>query len=246
MDYTMSEWNGFQRADFSFEGRDALIVFPNVKKNGRWMMKMEYFGAFPNLEIELLSRGWHLAYLKNANRWGRDEDQDLKARLADFLSAEFGLEKRFTCVGMSLGGLHSVYFAARHPDYVSCLYLDAPVMNLLSYPLGFGAAAQQYPNGSAWPIINELFGQDSSTILTWRGHPMDQIPILMEHKFPVALIYGDADPVVPYRENGLVLEEAYKKAGLPLFCVGKKGCGHHPHGLEDPTPLADFIEANAL
>lgn len=246
MDYTLSDWNGFERADFSFEGHEALIVSPKGEKNGRWMMKMEYWNAFPNLEIELLNRGWHLAYLKNVNRWGTDEDQDRKVRLADFLSAEYGLDKKFTCVGMSLGGLHSVYFAARHPDYVSCLYLDAPVMNLLSYPLGLGSGACYYPNGSAWPIMNEIFGVDSSTVLTWRGHPMDRIPVLTEHKLPVALIYGDDDPVVPYRENGLVLENAYKAAGLPLFVVGKPHCAHHPHGLEDPKPLADFIEANAL
>ena len=70
---------------------------------------------------------------------------------------------------------------------------------------------------------------------------MDRIPTLIEHKIPAALVYGDSDPVVPYIENGKVLEEAYKAAGIPLFCEGKAGCAHHPHGLEDRTALLAFF-----
>ena len=36
-------------ADFIFEERSALIVFPDGKANGKWMIKMEYFDAFPEL-----------------------------------------------------------------------------------------------------------------------------------------------------------------------------------------------------
>ena len=56
--YTYSEFCGFKRADFKFEDRDALIVFPKEPEpQGRWMMKMEYFGAFPALECDLLKNG---------------------------------------------------------------------------------------------------------------------------------------------------------------------------------------------
>lgn len=241
--YTYSEFCGFKRADFKFEDRDALIVFPEKPEpQGRWMMKMEYFGAFPALEAELLRRGWHLCWLRNVNRWGTDIDSDAKARFADFIADEFGLERKFTCVGMSCGGICSVNFAARHPEYTSLLYLDAPVMNLLSCPMGFGVGDALGENGSGWQEIVDAYGFDLPTLLTWRGHPIDKIPILAEHRIPVALVYGDSDPVVPYVENGIVLEKYYKEHGLPLFCEGKAGCGHHPHGLEDNTKLADFIE----
>ena len=39
---------------------------------------------------------------------------------------------------MSCGGMHAVYIAAKYPEYVSLLYLDAPVLNLLSCPCGIG------------------------------------------------------------------------------------------------------------
>jgi len=47
--------------------------------------------------------------------------------------------------------------------------------------------------------------------------------------------------VVPYCENGVFLQRAYEKAGLNLEVYIKPGCDHHPHGLEDPTPVVEFI-----
>ncbi|MBQ9116329.1 MAG: hypothetical protein IJY04_04850 [Clostridia bacterium] len=71
-----SEWNGYTRLDFIFQGREAILVFPkDAVKTRKWMLKTEYFGAFPQLEIDMLAAGYHLAYLKNLNRWGTDEDQ---------------------------------------------------------------------------------------------------------------------------------------------------------------------------
>ncbi len=247
MELLYSEFCGFKRADFKFEGRDALIVFPeNPDPHGRWMMKMEYFGAFPALEAELLGRGWHLCYLANINRWGTDVDSDAKARFADFISREFGLERRFACVGMSCGGLCSVNFVAKYPEYVSVLYLDAPVMNLLSCPMGFGIGNALGEGDSGWREIEAAYGFDLPALLTYRDHPIDKIPILAENRIPVALVYGDSDDVVPYVENGAVLEKYYREHGLTLFCEGKAGCGHHPHGLENCAPIADFIEKYSL
>ncbi len=242
MEYAVSDWFGFERRDFSFMGREALVVLPKGKPNGKWAVKMEYFGAFPNLETELLSRGWCLAYLKNVNRWGTDADSDAKAAFVPFIAEEFGLEERFACVGMSCGGLCSVNFAAKYPSLVSVLYLDAPVMNLLSCPMGFGVG-EALGGDRGWEEIREALGfSDITELLTYRAHPMDRLEPLAGNRIPVALVYGEADTTVPYRENGIVLERLYRERGLPLFTAGKPGCGHHPHGLENPKPLADFIE----
>jgi len=246
MNYSFSEWNGYRRADFLFEGREAIVLFPKCEPNGRWMIKMEYFAAFQEFEFYMLDRGWHLTYLKNINRWGTDADSDAKARFADFVSQEFGLYKKTVCVGMSCGGLCSVNFAARHPEYVSFLYLDAPVMNLLSCPMGFGVGDPLGNEGSGWSEIVDAYGFDLPTLLTYREHPIDKISTLAENHLPVALIYGDSDKVVPYIENGVVLERYYKEHGLPLFTEAKVGVGHHPHGPTNVSALSDFIEKNML
>ena len=66
------------------------------------------------------------------------DDVDVKARFADYLSKEYGLNKKCVPVGMSCGGLQSIYFAAAHPERVAAMVLDAPVTNLLSCPAYVG------------------------------------------------------------------------------------------------------------
>lgn len=234
---TTSLWHGFQKLDFEFKGRKAILVFPHEEnKTSNWLLKTEYFGAFPNLEIEMLKKGWHLAYLSNITRWCMDEDLDLKKEFAEYLKHEYGLSSKCVPVGMSCGGMIAVKFAAKYPDYVSCLYLDAPVMNLLSCPCGIGDAATDL-----YEEFITVTGKTRSDLINYREHPVDKVPALLENHIPVVLIYGDSDTVVPYHENGIELEKYYKAHGGTLLSIGKKDCGHHPHGLENPAPIMEFI-----
>lgn len=235
-------WYGFKRIDFTFEGREAILVLPeNPTPNRNWLFKTEYFGAFPNFEIAMLKRGWHLAYIKNITRWCLDEDIDLKRRFAEYLKSEYFLYKKCVPVGMSCGGLIACKYAAKHPDCVSALYLDAPVMNLLSCPAGIGVAGSDLMD----EFINAT-GITLSALTYYREHPIDKMPVLLKNNIPIVLIYGDADTVVPYCENGAVLEEYYKKNGGVILSIGKAGCAHHPHGLDDNTPIIEFVENHSL
>ena len=237
MNYTQSEWFGYKRLDFSFNGRSAILVCPDTPDPaGRWLLKTEYFGAFPGFEIEMLKRGYHVAHVSSITRWHVEEDTHARAEFCRFLADEFGLSRRCVPVGMSCGGMQAVYFASVYPELVSLIYLDAPVMNYLSCPGGVGRKDA--------PMLEEFVrdkGMTLSELLNFRDHPVDRIPKLVEHRIPVALICGDSDKVVPYHENGRILSEVYRREGLPLFEVLKPGCDHHPHGLEDNTPLIEFV-----
>lgn len=236
---TETLWNGFRCIEFSFEGKEAILVFPNEEnKNKSWLLKTEYFNAFPNFEIEMLKRGRHLAYVENVTRWCLEEDLDRKKRFAEFLSSEYGLYKKCIPVGMSCGGLVAVNFAAKYPECVSALYLDAPVMNLLSCPAGFGKA----DNGML-PEFMEATGMSLSQLICYREHPIDKAPLLVKNEIPVMMVYGTADNTVPYDENGAVLEKYYKENGGIITVIGKESCGHHPHGLSDNTPIIEFAES---
>lgn len=238
MTYTESLWNGFKRLDFEFEGREAILIFPNSSnKTAKWMLKTEYFDAFPNLEIEMLKRGWHLAYIKNISRWCLDEDLHLKKRFVDFLITEFGLYKKCIPVGMSCGGLIAVKFAALYPSCVSALYIDAPVLNLLSCPAGLGIGTE-----SMLEEFQDATGMSMSDLICYREHPIDKMHILLKNNIPIIIVYGDCDTVVPYSENGALLEKYYSENGGRLIAIGKKGCEHHPHGLEDNTPIVEFMQ----
>ena len=234
-----SVWNGFKRIDFEFEGREAILICPeNPNEDKNWLFKTEYFDAFPNFEIEMVKRGWHLSYIKNVTRWCIDEDLDLKKRFSAFLSEKCGLYKKCVPVGMSCGGMIGVKFAAKYPECVSALYLDAPVMNLLSCPAHIG----RNENDELWQEFLGAMDMTLSDLLNYRENPIDKKHLLLENKIPVIMVYGDADTVVPYHENGAVFEKFYKENGGVIETIGKKGCGHHPHGLEDNTPIIDFVE----
>ncbi len=233
-----SLWNGFKRIDFEFEGKEAILIFPeNPDKNKNWLIKTEYFDAFPAFEIEMVKRGWHLAFLKNTTRWCLDSDLDLKKQFADFLASEYGLNNKCVPVGMSCGGLIGVKFAAKYPEYVKALYLDAPVMNFLSCPAGIGKAGSDLMQE-----FMEETGMDIVSLINYRENPVDKMHILLENNIPVIVVYGKIDNIVPYDENGEMLEKYYRKNNGNIVAIGKDDCGHHPHGLSDNTPIIEFIE----
>ena len=54
------------------------------------------------------------------------------------------------------------------------------------------------------------------------------------------------DDVVIYEENGKVLENFYKSNGGCIKVICRSMAGHHPHGLDDPTPIINFIDVMSL
>ena len=239
---TETIWNGYKRIEFIFEGRTAIVVFPNEpneKKN--WLLKTEYFAAFQGFELQMLARGWHLAYVGNKSRWDFAEDLDIKKRFAKHLQETYGLADKCFPVGMSCGGMIAVELAAKHPDMISALYLDAPVMNLLSCPAGLGKAGE-IVRKVLLPEFISVTNMDVSQLLSYRNHPIDKMHLLLQNNIPIILVYGDSDDVVPYDKNGALLEKYYRENGGTIITIGKPGCAHHPHGLEDPTPIIEFAE----
>lgn len=236
---TVSEWYGFRRIDFSFCDRNATVVFPREATEGKkWLFHTEYFGAFPSFEIEMLERGYHVVFLSNRHRWGDIADIDAKAELCAYLESEYGLAPKCMPVGMSCGGMIAVYFAAKYPERIAALYLDAPVMNFLSCPGCFGISTDQ----SMWQEFENATGLTKSTLINYRNHPIDHARELVEAKIPLMMIAGDCDHVVPYCENGQPLTEYYRTNGGVVQEFIKVGCDHHPHGLDDLAPMVEFTK----
>ena len=226
---------------FKFEDHDAVIAIPKVKPNGRLAVKTEYWGAFKATETALLEEGFHVCFLQNDNRWGIDADLGRKARFIKFINEKYNTEKCVP-VGMSCGGLIAVKFAAKYPELIDCLYIDAPVINYMSCPCGFGIGARLGENHEE--ILNALSLDSVSELLAYRDMPLDKLPKLIEDRIPIVMVAGDSDHIVPYVENGIFVERAYKNTDIPFEVYIKPGCDHHPHGLEDPTPVVEFIKNN--
>lgn len=232
----------FKSKNFVYEGRNAIIVYPSCPANGKILLKTEYFPAFPYFEAAMLQRGYTLCYMAHPTRWAPDSETHIMADFVRFVAAELGFEPKCIPVGMSCGGLQAVRLAELHPELISVMFLDAPVLNLLSLA-GLGACN---PADAAkfWPELVKTYGFNKSTILNFRKSPIDNMEPLIENNIPIIMLYGDADIVVPYEENGQVLEDYYKANGGELCVMRMEGRGHHPHSLQDPTPIIEFVEAH--
>ena len=178
-------WRDFVCVNMQFEEHDAIIVYSQRgTENGCLAVKTEYWGAFPEaIEIPLLENGFHLCYIKNDNRFGVNEDLDRKARFIRYVQNLCNLKEKCVPVGMSCGGMIAVKLAARYPELMSCLYLDAPVINYMSWPCGFGRS--EYKPEDQSEIMNALEVKDFSEILACREMPLDKIPILVKHKIHI-------------------------------------------------------------
>lgn len=240
MSFEAIEWGYFEAyecEEFEFMGLPAKVVKPNGPANGKWALKTEYFGSFPELEMELLERGWHIAYNQNYNRWAEKEDIERKSAFIKHVSGKMHLEERCAIVGISCGGLYGVKLAAYCPNQISVLYLDAPVMNLLSCPAGMGVSECSF-----YDEYEVYTGRTLSEMLSYREHPIDKMETLLKNNIPIILVSGDSDRTVPYCENGQLLENYYKENGGTIEVHIKTGCDHHPHGLENPKIIADFMD----
>lgn len=233
-----SLWNGYRRSDFFFMEHKAILIYPKEPRNDRkWLFKTEYFGAFPNFELAMLEQGYYVAHVQNTTRWCLPEDTERQAAFCEFLCREFGLARSCMPVGMSCGGMQAVYLAAKYSHLVSALYLDAPVLNLLSCPCGLGVAEVNY-----YDEYVKATGKTASELLNFREHPIDMVDAIIAAQIPTILICGDSDRTVPYIENGRLLSEKYRTSGVPFVEILKKDRDHHPHGLETPEKLLEFAK----
>ena len=162
------------------------------------------------------------------------------SRILRFLHSEFKLAETCMAVGMSCGGMQAVYLAAKYPHLTAVLYLDAPVLNLLSCPCNVGRGDA----GSMYEEFVRMTGRTISTLINDRNHPIDYADKLIENQISLALICGDQDTIVPYAENGAILSSKYRLSSIPFMEILKPNCDHHPHGLENLTPLLSFAQAH--
>ena len=232
----MNNWNGYEVKNIKVNEHDAFIVCPK-NPNGKWAIKTEYFEHFPDVQLKLLEMGYHIAHVINITRWHKKEDSDARAKLCEYMVKELGLDKKCSIIGMSCGGLYACKVAAKFPEFIDVLYIDAPVMNLLSCPLGLGIGKPH--------VIDECLDAlklTMSQMLSYRDNPIDKMDVLIKNDIPVVLVVGDSDDIVPFCENGALLEKYYNENGGKIVVYIKENCGHHPHGLEDYKGLVDQIE----
>ena len=235
-----SDYHGFDRFDFMVDGRNTLVVTPKHCAPGNpWIWRAEFFDHRPETDLALLAKGFHLAYIDVGNTFGCPDAMAHWDVFYQQLTATYGLSKQPALEGLSRGGLYVYNWAAANPGKVSCIYGDNPVCDFKSWPGGKGSG----PGSPAdWQELLRVYHFPSeSEALAYDRNPIDNLKPLAEAKVPLLHVCGDADEVVPYAENTVALRERYEKLGGSISVIVKQGFKHHPHGLDDPTPIVDFI-----
>ncbi len=239
-----SDWNGYERRDFSVDGKTVVVVVPKTPLPGRpWVWFGEFWDHMKGTDLALLEKGFHLVYMGVPNMYGSPKAVAHWNACYAELTGKLGFARKAALIGISRGGLYVYNWAAANADKVSCIYLDAGVCDFKSWPGGKGKGAG---SPGDWAALIKQYGFASEAeALAWDKQPIDVLKPLADAKVPLLHVYGDADPVVPAEENTLVVAERYQKLGGSITLIPKKGVAHHPHGLADPAPVVEFIVKNA-
>jgi pimeloyl-ACP methyl ester carboxylesterase len=227
----VSRYQGFRRYDFLHKGRAAIIVAPDSAADGLpWIWRARFFEHEPQTDLALLHKGFHLVYIDVVDLFGAPQAVAIWNDFYEFLTGRFHFCRKPVLEGLSRGGLIIYNWAIQNPDKVACLYGDAPVCDLKSWP------------GPERTEMMEAYNfRNQEEFFAYPGNPVDNLAPLAEADVPILHVVGEADQVVPVAENTDVVEERYRKLGGRMHVIRKPGVGHHPHSLTDPTPIVDFI-----
>ncbi|MCF6175019.1 MAG: hypothetical protein L3J71_04590 [Victivallaceae bacterium] len=235
----VEDYHGYSLYRFDVGGLDAIIVEPKIPKVRRqWIWKAEFFSAFPNFELAMLERGFYLAFLNVGNTFGCPSAMTHFDEFYTILTEKYSFASHPVLLGLSRGGLYVYNWAVKNTDKVSCIYADNAVCDFKSWPGGKGDAPDSLEN---WTKLIEDYGfafEDEA--LEYSGNPIDNLEPLAKAGIPLIHASATEDEIVPISENTDILEARYKALGGNIKVIRHPG-KHHPHGLENPEPVINFI-----
>ena len=225
-----TSFHGFDQYNFPLEGIACRVVIPKKIADGKpWVWRARFFGHEPQFDIAMLNRGYHLVYCDVAGLFGNTEAVSRWNKFYNYLRFEHLFSDRVILEGMSRGGLIIYNWAAKNPGEVAAIYADAPVMDFKSWP-------------KINPTILKVYRfKNEQEAKAYKGNPVDNLAPLAKAGIPIIHVVGMDDKVVPVSENTQVAERRYKKMGGTFKVIRKKGIGHHPHSLKDPSPIVEFV-----
>ena len=241
------DWYGFRRHNFFLEGRRGFIVEPPHPASGLpWSWCLQWAEAFvPRTPaLKLLERGFHHVHFDVFDTYMNPEGVALLEKFYALLQS-LHFHPKAALIGMSYGGLFSLRWAAEHPETVGAIWLDAPVCSL-------AFAAERNESNTKPDALAVWRGEAEKHLKAYRvsdldglrNHPLNPLnrwqPIA-EAKIPILAMRNGQDQSVLPETNIDVLAGKLRQGGGVIEVARRDSFGHHPHGLDDPTPLADFI-----
>ena len=238
-----SKWQGFAQYHFTVDGRKAYLVVPETAADGKpWIWRARFPNFHTGADIELVKRGFHIAYVDVAGMFGSPRAVQIGDQLYAFMTKQRGLAPKVVLEGVSRGGLFIYNWAAKNPDKVACIYADTPVCDFKSWPAGLGKGIGHQPS---WQQCLKEYGLSEKDALNYRGNPVDRVRPIVDAKIPLLHIVSESDRVVPPAENTYVLKKRIEELGGSMAVISvpqgtEKSNGHH---FEHPAvdQVVEFI-----
>lgn len=225
------KWQDQYRHDrFKVEGRTCIVVHPTGEKNGRWIVRPAFLGAFPSVDDALLERGFTVAYCDVTHDYANPRSVADFEQFYRFVREEYQLNERFIIEGFSRGGFFALTYAIRHPEQIEKIYVDAPVCDLESWP---SKREEKF-----YADAVRRWEEAGSSLAENHDFPIRNFGRIVEAGIPVIVCYGGADEIVPYEENFGRIVAQY---GRHIRRIEKPACGHHPHSLDKPRKIVRFL-----
>ncbi len=234
----VSDFAGYALHDFDHEGLKCRVVVPKMTAPGKpWIWRARFFGHRKEVDVALLEKGFHVAFVDVANLYGSLAALQRWDAFYQYLVSEHGFHKKPALEGMSRGGLIIFNWASENSDKVSCIYADAAVCDFKSWP---GGKMKSKGSKGDWQRLLKAYQLTEEEAMAYRSNPIDRLEPLAKAKIPIICVVGDADEVVPVAENTAIVEKRYEELGGSITVIHKPGIGHK-HGLDDPSPVTQFI-----
>lgn len=233
-------FHGYKGYEYDNNGVKYYIVKPHhTAKGNPWIWRARFWGHEPQVDIDLLEQGFHLTYCDVAELFGSPKAVE---RWDEFyaLAVKAGLNQKAVLEGMSRGGLIIYNWAAKNPKKVACIYGDAPVMDIKSWPLNWGDCLDE--NKRSMSLLLEAYDfANAEEAMAWNKNPLNHARKLAKAKIPMIHVVGDIDEGVPVAENTAIFEREVAKYGHSVHVIHKPNVGHHPHSLNNPEKIVSFI-----
>ena len=239
-----SEWHGFSRYDFQLDRRDCHIIVPEKAAAGTpWVWRARFPEWHYQMDSILLSNGFHIAYINTDKMFGSPKAMAVWDNFYTYLVSNYHFNSKAALEGVSRGGLFVYSFAKKYPGRVSCIYTEAPVCDIKSWPAGTGFSEG---DPASWKELQSAYGfRSEKEALAWADNPFQNLDSLAKANVPVFHSISLTDSIVPPEENTFILINRYVRLGGPVTIYpntrGQQNLKGHHFPIDDIQAGANFI-----
>ncbi len=239
----MDTWKGYERVNFSIAGHRGYYVKPRRPLEGRpWIWRASFPDWHTEMDSLLLANGLHVAYVSVDNEYGSPYAMQVWDKFYNYLVDSVFLSSGVALEAVSRGALYAYGWAKRNPASVNCIYAEAPVCDIKSWPGGKGNGIG---DSASWKQLLQVYKMSESEAVSFKDNPVDNLEGLAAYKVPLLHIISLEDKAVPVAENSNVLTKRYNGLGGPVMIypvtAGPMELYNHHFPIKHPDQWAGLI-----